>query len=56
MQGDVFFEPANASIVKFDNASRDVPAEIVCFYLTDSPDRPSIQMLEGGMEQQLGET
>ena len=54
--GDPFFEPAGRTILKFDNASRSEPAEIVCFYLTDAPDRPSIEMLEGGMDAQLGKS
>jgi len=54
--GDAFFEPANTTILHFDNASDEVPAEIICFYLTDSSDRPSIEMLEGGMRAQLGES
>lgn len=53
--GDAFFEPACRTILKFDNASADEPAEIVCFYLSDTPDRPSIEMLHGGMAAQLGE-
>jgi quercetin dioxygenase-like cupin family protein len=53
--GDVFFEPAGRTIVQFDNASNSEPAEIVCFYLADTTDRPAIEMLEGGMAQQLGQ-
>jgi quercetin dioxygenase-like cupin family protein len=45
--GDVFFEPAGHTILQFDNASQSEPAEIVCFYLTDTADRPAIEMLEG---------
>jgi quercetin dioxygenase-like cupin family protein len=52
--GDAFFEPAGRTILKFDNASDAEPAEIVCFYLTDSPERAPIEMLEGGMDAQLG--
>lgn len=52
--GDGFFEPAGRTILKFDNASRDEPAEIVCFYLTDADDRPAIEMLPGGMDAQTG--
>jgi quercetin dioxygenase-like cupin family protein len=52
--GDGFFEPAGATILRFDNASRSEPAEIVCFYLTDDVATPPIEMLEGGMEAQLG--
>jgi quercetin dioxygenase-like cupin family protein len=53
--GDGFFEPACRAILKFDNASDREPAEIVCFYLADTPDRPAIEMLEGGMARQLGQ-
>jgi quercetin dioxygenase-like cupin family protein len=45
--GDAFFEPAGVTIERFDNASSDEPAEIVAFYLTDSKDRPLIEMLNG---------
>ena len=41
-------------ILKFDNASDSEPAEIVCFYLADTAERPAIEMLEGGMDSQLG--
>jgi hypothetical protein len=57
----VFSRPATAfssrpgrTIVKFDNASATEPAEIVCFYLADTKERPAIEMLEGGMESQVG--
>ena len=52
--GDSFFEPAGHTILKFDNASTGEPAEIVCFYLADMKERPSIEMLAGGMDSQLG--
>ena len=52
--GDTFFEPAGHTIRKFDNASASEPAEIVCFYLADTTERPPIEMLTGGMESQLG--
>lgn len=52
--GDGFFEPASRTILKFDNASDTEPAEIVCFYLVDTADRSLIDMLEGGMDAQLG--
>jgi quercetin dioxygenase-like cupin family protein len=48
--GDSFFEPAGRTIVKFDNASASEPAEIVCFYLADTKERPPIEMLAGGMD------
>ena len=53
--GDGFFEPAGRTILRFDNASPTEPAEIVAYYLTDTDDRPAIEMLEGGMEAQRGE-
>lgn len=52
--GDGFFEPAGRTILKFDNASSNEPAEIVCYYLADTKERPAIEMLEGGMDAQLG--
>jgi quercetin dioxygenase-like cupin family protein len=53
-KGDCFFEPVGHTVLIFDNASASEAAEIVCFYLTDSNDRPPIEMLEGGMDAQLG--
>lgn len=44
--GDPFFEPAQAHMLRFDNASQTARAEIVVFYLTDTADRPLIQMLD----------
>jgi len=44
--GEPFFEPAQAHMLRFDNASQTAPAEIVVFYLTDAADRPLIQMLD----------
>jgi len=52
--GDSFFEPAGHTILQFDNASTSEPAEIVCFYLADTSQRPAIEMLAGGMDSQLG--
>jgi quercetin dioxygenase-like cupin family protein len=52
--GDGFFEPAGRTILRFDNASAREPAEIVCFYLADTKERPAIEMLAGGMDSQLG--
>ena len=43
--GDSFFEPAGVTTERFDNSSDTEPAEIVAFYLTDSKDRPLIEML-----------
>jgi quercetin dioxygenase-like cupin family protein len=54
--GDGFFEPASATIRRFDNASKSEPAEIVCFYLADTQETPAIEMLDGGMEAQLGKS
>jgi quercetin dioxygenase-like cupin family protein len=54
--GDGFFEPACAAIRHFDNASENESAEIVCFYLADSAETPAIEMLEGGMDAQLGKS
>jgi quercetin dioxygenase-like cupin family protein len=53
-RGDCFFEPVGRTVLSFDNASTSEAAEIVCFYLMDSNDRPPIEMLEGGMDAQLG--
>jgi quercetin dioxygenase-like cupin family protein len=52
--GDGFFEPAGQTMLRFDNASATDPAEIVCYYLTDGEERPSIEMLGGGMDAQVG--
>jgi len=52
--GDTVFEPAGHTILQFDNASTSASAEIVCFYLADTKDRPAIVMLEDGMDRQLG--
>jgi quercetin dioxygenase-like cupin family protein len=52
--GDCFFEPVGRTVLSFDNASASEEAEIVCFYLMDSDDRPPIEMLEGGLDAQLG--
>lgn len=46
--GDSFFEPAGHAIEHFDNASPDRPAAITAFYLTDTADRPAIEMLPPG--------
>ncbi len=43
--GDSFFEPAGVTIERFDNSSSIEPAEIIAFYLTDSKDRPLIELL-----------
>jgi quercetin dioxygenase-like cupin family protein len=54
--GDGFFEPAGRTMLQFDNASSTEPAEIVCFYLTDTEERPPIEMLGGGLDAQLGKS
>jgi quercetin dioxygenase-like cupin family protein len=54
--GESFFEPAGHTVLHFDNASATEPAEIVCFYLADTKERPAIEMLAGGMDSQLGRT
>ncbi len=54
--GECFFEPAGRTMLHFDNASATEPAEIVCFYLGDESDQPPIEMLEGGIDAQLGKT
>ena len=43
--GDSFFEPAGVTTERFDNASATEPAELIAFYLTDTKDRPLIEML-----------
>lgn len=53
-KGDCFFEPAGQTVLKFDNASADDPAEIFCFYLSGNDETPLIEMLDGGMDTQLG--
>jgi quercetin dioxygenase-like cupin family protein len=44
--GDSFFEPAGRTVLRFDNASDNDPAEFVCFYLADTPERPAIEILD----------
>ena len=43
--GEPFFEVAGVTTERFDNASDTEPAEIVAFFLTDTKDRPLIEML-----------
>jgi quercetin dioxygenase-like cupin family protein len=43
--GEPFFEAAGVSTERFDNASDTEPAELVAFFLTDTKDRPLIEML-----------
>jgi quercetin dioxygenase-like cupin family protein len=43
--GDSFFEAAGVTTERFDNSSSTEPAELVAFFLTDSKDRPLIEML-----------
>jgi len=44
--GDAFFEPANAHIAHFDNASETEPATFVAFYLLAPGEDRLIEMLE----------
>ena len=43
--GEPFFEAAGLTTERFDNASATEPAELVAFFLTDTKDRPLIEML-----------
>jgi len=43
--GDSFFEAAGVTTERFDNSSSTEPAELIAFFLTDSKDRPLIEML-----------
>lgn len=43
-QGDVFYEPANKTILRFDNSSLDEDATFVAFYLTEESDKNLIEM------------
>jgi hypothetical protein len=43
-------------MLQFDNASSTEPAEIVCFYLTDTEERSAIEMLGGGIDAQIGKS
>jgi quercetin dioxygenase-like cupin family protein len=43
--GEPFFEAAGVTTERFDNASDTEPAELVAFFLTDTKDRPLIEML-----------
>lgn len=52
--GDGFFEPAGHTILKFDNASASEPAEIVCFYLADTKERPRSKCSPAAWTGQLG--
>ena len=44
--GEAFFEPANAKIRKFDNASDSKGMKFIAFYLLDSTEDELIRMLE----------
>lgn len=44
--GSAFFEPADATVVSFDNASTDAPATFIAFYLFGPDDRQIIEMHE----------
>jgi quercetin dioxygenase-like cupin family protein len=43
--GSAFFEPANAQILRFDNASLEEPATFIAFYLLGNDDGELIEML-----------
>jgi quercetin dioxygenase-like cupin family protein len=43
--GSAFFEPADARIAQFDNASAQEPATFIAFYLLGRNDRQIIEML-----------
>jgi len=45
MAGEAFFEPADAKIVAFDNASKNEPASFVACYLMGAADQQLITML-----------
>lgn len=45
LAGEAFFEPANAKIVQFDNASAQEPASFMACYLMGADDRELIKML-----------
>ncbi len=42
--GDVFYEPANKTITKFDNASATESATFLAIYLADDSDKTLIEM------------
>jgi hypothetical protein len=42
-------------VLRFDNPSSSDVAAFVCFYFTDSEERAPIEMLDCGMEAQLGQ-
>ncbi len=44
-QGDAFFEPDNARILRFDNASASEPAVFIAFYLLGTGEHEPIEML-----------
>jgi quercetin dioxygenase-like cupin family protein len=44
--GDAFYEPENARILRFDNASETNPAKFIAFYLLGPGDNRLIEMLE----------
>ncbi|HKS58776.1 MAG TPA: hypothetical protein VJS12_26025 [Steroidobacteraceae bacterium] len=45
-EGSAFFEPADATVVSFDNAAGDATATFVAFYLLGPDDRKIIEMHE----------
>ncbi|MBV9887517.1 MAG: cupin domain-containing protein [Acidobacteria bacterium] len=44
--GDAFFEPPNAKILRFDNASDKKGMKFIAFYLLDAGEEELIRMLE----------
>jgi quercetin dioxygenase-like cupin family protein len=44
--GDAFFEPPNAKILRFDNASSSKGMKFIAFYLLDAGEDELIRMLE----------
>src|ERR1700760_997547 len=43
--GEAFFEPANTTMLRFDNASDKEPMSFICFYLLDQGEDELIRML-----------
>jgi len=45
-EGDAFYEPAQATILRFDNASQSEPLTFIAFYLLGAGEHELIRMLE----------
>ena len=45
--GDGFYEPADHTILRFDNASTNAPAVMTAFYLIGDRSKPVTVMLPG---------